>query len=164
MDTRIHLPKPHCQLHVCPSNLTLLFSPRGAPQTSVPVGKALCARTSQPPGAQLWGSQPYLCPRGCAVPCCQLCRAAGRAVPWPCRAVAMQGHSPSPILLSAGRRRSSPSCQHGPSPSRNRGFGRKFPQNLQLLLETESITGGHSSTSTELLFSKLVGQISECSL
>lgn len=80
MDTRIHLPKPHCQLHVCPSNLTLLFSPRGAPQTSVPVGKALCARTSQPPGAQLWGSQPYLCPRGCAVPCCRPCR----AVAMPC--------------------------------------------------------------------------------
>lgn len=120
------------------SNLILLFSSRG---------------TRQPPVVQLWGSQPYLRPSGCAVPCC-----------WPCCAAAMLGHSPSPVLLSVGRRRSSPSCQHGPSPSRNQGFGRKFPQKLQLLLETESITGGHSSTSTELLFSKLLCQISECSL
>lgn len=119
MDTRIHLPKPHCQLHVCPSNLTLLFSPRGAPQTSVPVGKALCARTSQPPGVQLWGSQPYLCPRGCAVPCCQLCRAAGRAMPchghaalWPCRAIL-----PAPFCSVLGAGAARPAASMAPAPA-----------------------------------------------
>lgn len=152
--TRLSL-KPH----------TSVFSQRSPPDKCPRREGAVCPHLPSPRstavGQPALSVPPGLC---CAVlpavPCCRPCH----AMPWPCRAVAMQGHSPSPILLSAGRRRSSPSCQHGPSPSRNRGFGRKFPQNLQLLLETESITGGHSSTSTELLFSKLVGQISECSL